>query len=102
MTAQQLTLVVPTKPNQGSMDVDDYRYALAQLERELTSMFGGFTVIEGRGAWENGSQVLHEQVRVYTLAAENGMTTLRERVKELLDQRAVYLAAYDLAEKPVQ
>ena len=103
----QATLVVPTSPNQGSMSVAGYDYALGQLELELIATFGGFTAVDGRGAWENGPQVLHEQVRVYTLAAENGMTAvglaaLRERVKNLLDQRAVYLAAYDLAEKPVQ
>jgi len=103
----QATLVVPTDPNQGSMSVADYDHALGQLEQELTATFGGFTVVRGRGAWEEGSQVLHEQVRVYTLALDTALVdqalfTLRERVKELLDQHTVYLAACDVTDKPVQ
>ena len=107
MTFQQVTLVVPLAPNIPGMSVGEYDGNLAQLERELIATLGGFTSVNGRGAWEDGSVVLHEDVRVYTIAAYIGLTSddlaaLRQRVKVLLDQRAVYLAAYDLAEKPVQ
>ncbi len=108
MTFQQVTLVVPLGPNVPGMGVGEYDGNLAVLETELVSLFGGFTAVDGRGAWEpvRGS-TLYESVRVYTLAASIGITSadlaqIRQRVKVLLDQRAVYLAVYDLAEKPVQ
>jgi hypothetical protein len=92
------------------MSVGEYDLNLAQLERELIASFGGFTVTKGRGACEDGPVILQEPVRVYTLAVQlpaddddkgYPIAILRARVKELLDQRTVYLAAYDLAEKPV-
>lgn len=117
MTFQQVTLVVPLTPNARDGDSDQligaaryhYRQALAELEESLVALFGGFTAVDGRGAWrpEEIGETLYEDVRVFTLAAHIGLTTdalaeLRQHVKVLLDQRAVYLAAYDLAEKPVQ
>lgn len=115
MTYQQVTLVVPLGPNVGGGDTDytiraarySHRMKLAELENALCAQFGGWTATDGQGAWNEGSVVLREDVRVYTLAASIGLTSddlaqLRHRVKVLLDQRAVYLAAYDLAEKPVQ
>ena len=108
MTFQQVTLVVPLGPNVPGMSVGEYDINLLRLERSLCSQFGGWTAVDGRGAGlsEDGD-TLHEQVRVYTLAAYIGLTSddlaeLRQLVKVLLDQRAVYLAAYDLAEKPIQ
>jgi hypothetical protein len=92
------------------MGVAQYDRNLAQLEIELIATFGGFTAVDGRGAMEDGSTVLREPVRVYTLALTLPprvfhpweIVNLRKRVKVLLDQRTVYLATYDLAEKPVQ
>lgn len=107
---RQMTLIVPLRPNVPGMSVTDYNGNLALLELELIDDFGGFTAVDGRGAWRpsavNGD-VLYEPVRIFTLACAIGLTSdgiaaLRHRVKVLLDQRAVYLAAYDLAEKPVQ
>ena len=107
---RQMTLIVPLQPNVPGMSVTDYNGNLALLEVELIDEFGGFTAVDGRGAWRpaavNGD-TLYEPVRIFTIACASGLTSdytaeLRERVKVLLDQRAVYLAAYDLAEKPVQ
>lgn len=105
MIQQQVTLVVPLGPNVPGMSVGEYDGNLAELELALIALFGGFTAVDGRGAWEEGSVVLREDVRVYTLGGNIDADTivyLRQRVSQLLDQRAVYLATYDLAEKPVQ
>ena len=108
MTAQQITLVVPLTPNFPGMSIGTYDDSLAELEQGLITQFGGWTAVDGRGAWDEGlGDTFYEAVRVYTLATHiglsyEGLATLRERVKVLLDQRVVYLAAYALAEQPVQ
>lgn len=142
MTFQQVTLVVPLGPNVPGISVSEYDGNLAVLELALVRMFGGWTAVDGHGAWEPGplttcegckwdfadepehvaaakdsgncpncgrtlGDTLYEPVRVYTLATGieitfDDLAILRQRVKVLLDQRAVYLAAYDLAEKPIQ
>lgn len=108
MTWTQLTLIVPLGPNVPGMSVAEYDGNLAELEVELIADFGGLTSVDGRGDWrDSAGDTLNERVRVYTLGLELGnwpagvLGSIRQRVKVLLDQQAVYLAAYDLAEQPV-
>lgn len=104
---QQVTLIVPRRANIPGMSLAEYATNMKILEDALVAQFGGFTAVDGHGAWESNGDVLHEEVRVYTLGSNyhldgEDLATLRRTVKILLDQRAVYLAAYDLAEEPVR
>lgn len=103
-------LIVPESPNAGSwMSEADYVDGVYQLELHLADCFGGFTRVPGLGAWVDDGQVKYEAVNVYIIdwcdanedagAAFDG---LREYVKVVLDQRAVYLSHHYIEDAAVQ
>lgn len=106
-------LIVPIQPEDGSNKLSSgasYRYRLKELDRLLAKHFGGFTRLYGYGAWYDykGVGLVTEHVRVYLLAfTENCATcdaldSLRDWVKEKLEQKAVYLSYTYVEEYPIQ
>ncbi|KKN83823.1 hypothetical protein LCGC14_0294760 [marine sediment metagenome] len=110
-------LVIPTHPDQYSpfkgkgqlqyITEKEYQAQLRALEVNLVKAFGGFTVTEGRGAWDSGTHVEFESVRVYTIAIDSTKADfhpylLRQEVARRLGQRAVYLSVTKLEGQPIQ
>jgi hypothetical protein len=112
VTYIEARLIVPAEPHPGSaLHPEAYRGHLQMLERSLVRRFGGFTVTEGRGAWNNAANLtLEEPVRVYLFAFNGGVPSrtaamlleVRDEVKHLLRQRAVYLSHIVIEREPVE
>ncbi|KKN84390.1 hypothetical protein LCGC14_0288520 [marine sediment metagenome] len=99
MTWLEAKLVIPSMPNKGGKIAPaEYARRLEAIEYFIGSTFGGFTVVDGRGVWCDGTKDIYEPVRIYTIAYESSvalcaaMDTGRDTIKERLDQKAVYLS----------
>ena len=107
MSWVEATLILPRQPNNVPRQVAKmlilaaYQRELAQVETALLGTFGGFTVVEGRGASKWGD----EQVNVYTIALPNDRLHLLHDIahgaKRTLDQDAVYLSFRDIKGSPL-
>lgn len=104
-------LIVPRRPNKGDMRTTQYHQRRRILETQLLRAFGGFTRTSVKGAWldEDEGKVYWESGFMYLLdfSTLNGKACeffedLRDTVKALLNQKAVFLSYVTLEDAPIQ
>ena len=85
MLTAKIILPLPGEFSQANKKLSD---AHDWLEHALVRNFDGFTIVDGRGAWNNGQITIIERVRIYYVTIDPlpvNVRVLREIVQHLVD-----------------
>ena len=90
MTATRRTIILPVRDNAGHQ----LTHELAECERELLRIAGGFTAFSARGQWAENGHVYRDRSRVYLVsvdpAADAELTAILPLWRARLRQQALY------------